>query len=232
LVESLPDVYKTVERVVNALMLVAVISLFMRLRHAGGLERQQIKWFVYATTLAIGGAVLAFPVSEAMGSASLRWIGYVLLVAGVIATPISIGMAIMRYRLYDIDILINRTLVYGPLTATLVATYFGGIVVLQRIFILLTGQQSTLAIVASTLVIAALFNPLRSRIQWFVDRRFYRRKYDAAKTLAAFNARLRDETDIETLSDGLVSVVRGTMQPEHASLWLRETNRKGVNRAL
>ena len=118
--------------------------------------------------------------------------------------------------------------VYGPLTATLVALYFGGIVLLQRIFVLLTGQQSTLAVVASTLLIAALFNPLRRRIQSFIDRRFYRNKYDARKTLEAFSSRLRNETDLGALSDDMVGVVRDTMQPAHVSLWLRpETAQKG-----
>ena len=129
--------------------------------------------------------------------------------------------AIARYRLYDIDIIINRTLVYGPLTVMLVTLYFGGIVVLQRVFVALTGQQSTLAVVASTLAIAALFNPLRRRVQAFVDRRFYRRKYDAAKTLAAFNSKLREETDLDSLGEEVLGVVRETMQPAHASLWLR-----------
>jgi len=127
----------------------------------------------------------------------------------------------MRYRLYEIDLIINRTLVYGSLTLTLVALYFGAIVVLQRVFVALTGQKSTLAIVASTLLIAALFNPLRRRIQSFIDRRFYRRKYDAAKTLETFSAKLRDETDLDALSGDLVGVVRETMQPAHVSLWLR-----------
>jgi hypothetical protein len=144
-----------------------------------------------------------------------------LVIVGGLSVPIAIGVAILRYRLYEIDLLINRTLVYGSLTATLVALYFVGIVVLQRIFVFLTGQQSTLAVVASTLLIAALFNPFRHRIQSAVDRRFYRRKYDARKTLEAFSAELRNETDLEALSDDLVGVVRDAMQPAHVSLWLR-----------
>jgi hypothetical protein len=135
--------------------------------------------------------------------------------------PLSLSIGVLRYRLYDIDIIINRALVYGALTAMLVALYFGGIVVLQRVFVFLTGQQSTLAVVASTLLIAALFTPLRRRIQSFIDRSFYRRKYDARKTLEAFSAKLRDETDLEALNNDLVGVVRETMQPAHVSLWLR-----------
>jgi hypothetical protein len=127
-----------------------------------------------------------------------------------------------------VDILINRTLVYGTLTATLVALYFGGIVLLQRVFVVLTGEKSTLAVVASTLLIATLFNPLRRRIQSFINRRFYRRKYDARKTLEAFSAKLRNETDLEALNSELVGVVKETMQPAHVSLWLRpETPSKG-----
>ena len=127
----------------------------------------------------------------------------------------------MRYRLYEIDALINRTLVYALLTAISAAVYFGAVVLLQRVFVALTGERSTLAIVASTLLIAALFNPLRRRIQSFIDRRFYRRKYDAAKTLETLSAKLRDETDLDALSGDLVGVVRETMQPAHVSLWLR-----------
>jgi hypothetical protein len=138
----------------------------------------------------------------------------------VITLPAAIGIAILKYRLYDIDLVINRTLVYGPLTVTLVALYFGVIVVLQRFFVLLTGQQSTLAVVASTLLIAALFNPLRRPIQSFIDRHFYRRKYDARKVLDAFSAKLRDETDLDALNNQLVGVVRESMQPAHVSLWL------------
>ena len=124
------------------------------------------------------------------------WAGYLLVAIGGLGGPISIGIAILRYRLYEIDTLINRTLVYGSLTAALVGIYLVGIVALQRVFVLLTGQQSTLAVVASTLLIAALFTPLRRRIQSFIDRRFYRHKYDARKTLEAFSSKLRDETDL------------------------------------
>jgi hypothetical protein len=139
----------------------------------------------------------------------------------VIGLPVAIGIAVLRYRLYDIDLVINRTLVYGSLTISLVLVYFGGVALLQRLFLALTGGASQLAVVASTLIIAALFNPLRRRMQGFIDRRFYRRKYDAARTLETFSAKLRDETDLEKLGDDLVRVVRETVQPAHTSLWLR-----------
>jgi hypothetical protein len=152
----------------------------------------------------------------------------VLTALGVVSSPIAMGVAIFRYRLYGIDILINRTLVYGSLTATLVALYFAVVVLLQSLFVVLIGEKSTLAVVASTLVIAALFNPFRRRIQSVVDRRFYRRKYDARKTLESFSTQLRNETDLKALSDDLVGVVRETMQPAHVSLWLRPyTGSKG-----
>jgi hypothetical protein len=142
-----------------------------------------------------------------------------------------VGIAILRYRLYDIDVIINRTLVYGLLTAILVSVYFGGVTATQALFQRLTDQQDLpqLVVVASTLVIAALFTPLRRGIQSFIDRRFYRRKYDARKTLEDFSAQLRDETDLNALSDDLVGVVRETMQPAHVSLWLRpEASPKGA----
>ena len=145
-------------------------------------------------------------------------------IALIPATPIAIGIAILRYRLYDIDIIINRTLVYGTLTVTLLAVYFGGVATAQLVLRTLTGQERApqLAVVISTLVIAALFNPLRRRVQDFIDRRFYRRKYDARKTLAAFSKKLRDERDVDALNSELLSTVRETVQPEHVSLWLRE----------
>ncbi len=230
-VESLPNAYQTAEGAVNTLMLVAAISLFIRLRRAREPERQQIKWFVYAIALVVSAAIVTYPVSEAIGSVWLHWIGFVPFIVGVMSIPVSMGIAILRYRLYEIDIIINRTLVYGSLTVMLVAVYLGGIVVLQRAFVLLTGEQSTLAVVASTLLIAALFTPLRRRIQSFIDRRFYRRKYDARKTLEAFSAHLRDETDLQALSDDLVGVVRETMQPAHASLWMRPDATHAAQRA-
>jgi hypothetical protein len=224
-VEGLPNVGEQVQTVIFTLIFVSAGSLFVRWLRASGVERQQLKWFTYSSTLAISGVILTFTISDAIGALWLEWVGYVVLVVGFIGIPISMGIAILRYRLYNIDFLINRTIVYGLLTAILVALYFCGIVVLQRFFVLLTGQQSTLAVVASTLLIAALFNPLRRRIQSFIDRRFYRSKYDARKTLEAFSAKLRDETDLDALSDDLVSVVRETMQPAHLSLWLGPSRR-------
>ncbi len=199
------------------------ISLVLRFRRAWGVERQQLKWFafsgvVFCAVFAIGPVLWYLP--ESPGT---EWVWTVLFLVGASTIPVAVGIAILRYRLYEIDLIINRTLVYGALTAMLVGVYVGSIVVLQGLLRALTGQeqQPQLAVVISTLVIAALFNPLRRRIQSFIDRRFYRSKYDAAKTLEAFSAKLRDETDLDALSDDLVGVVRETMQPAHVSLWLR-----------
>lgn len=139
----------------------------------------------------------------------------------------AVGVAILRYRLYEIDRIINRTLVYGLLVAVLVSVYAGSVASLQYLFRAITGQESQLAVVASTLTIAALFQPLRGRTRTFIDRRFYRERYDAAKILAAFSARLRHEMDLEALNEGMVGVVRETLQPEHVSLWLREPEKDG-----
>jgi hypothetical protein len=225
----------TVERLVGvwivgllALTVACAVALFVRYRRANETEREQIKWLLYACTMFLVVYVGGF-VSGLGGTASLGgYIWGVFFGLSVIALPAAIGIAILKYRLYEIDVLVNRTLVYGSLTVTLIALYFGGIVVLQRFFVLLTGQQSTLAVVASTLLIAALFTPLRRRLQSFIDRRFYRSKYDARKTLEAFSAKLRDETNLDALRDDLVGVVRETMQPAHVSLWLRpDTAPKG-----
>ena len=201
--------------------LAAVVSLFVRLRHAGFEQRQQIKWFTYAATILLIGALLLSAV-PAVWVAWWAWsVGFALYIAGIVGLPVAVGIAILRHHLYDIDLLINRTLVYGSLTAVLAGVYLVGIVLFQALFRTLTGQESQLAVVASTLAIAALFTPLRHRIKAFIDRRFYRRKYDAAKTLEAFSAKLREETDLDALSEDLVGAVRETMQPEHVSLWLR-----------
>jgi hypothetical protein len=220
-IEGLPNAYKWVQVLMLVLIGISVVSLVVRRLYARGVERQQTKWFTYTSAVAASGAILKFIISDPLDLVWLGGVGHALVLIGLAGMPIAMGIAITRYRLYEIDIIINRTLVYGSLTATLVTLYFGGIVVLQRAFVLLTGQQSTLAVVASTLLIAALFTPLRRRIQSFIDRHFYRSKYDAAKTLEAFSATLRDETDLEALNNDLVDVVKETMQPAHVSLWLR-----------
>lgn len=204
----------------------SLVSIVVRFRRSTAEERQQIKWIAYA-----GGVMItAFLLSEFFGTdliGDLVWAtGFVALVG----LPVAAGVAILKYRLYDIDIVINRTLVYGPLTAALASIYFGAVFSLQYLFRALTGQESQLAVVASTLAIAALFGPLRRRIQAFIDRRFYRRKYDAAKTLDEFSSKLRDETDLDRLTGDVVAVIDETLQPAHLSLWLRErgeTSRAG-----
>src|SRR5215207_3179472 len=201
-------------------------SLVYRYRRVSSAEqRRQTRWVVFGAALAIAGSfVFQLPVD-------LQLIGgdtpFVLLLFNIgfttsfLLIPLSVGVAVVRSHLFDIDVLINRTLVYGSLTALLIGLYFGGIVVLQRLFVATTGEKSTLAVVASTLAIAALFNPLRRRVQSFIDRSFYRKKYDARKTLESFSAQLRNETDLAALSNDFIGVVRETMQPEHVTLWLR-----------
>jgi hypothetical protein len=208
----------------TASFLVAAFAMILRLRRSRGVERQQLKW--------IAAAAVVLPLASAAGVFSY-YLGYET-VGSLLATfsfvPIlfAAGYAVLRYRLYDIDIIINRTLVYGVLTISLILVYVGGVAGTQTAFRFLTGQdqQPQLAVVASTLAIAALFNPLRRRVQGLVDRHFYRRKYDAAKTLEQFSSKLRDETDLNALRADILAVVRETMQPEHVSLWLREPERK------
>jgi hypothetical protein len=192
----------------------AVIARFRRSR---GDVRQQLKWFAYA----VGVMIVVFVVWFSLELAGLVPLSALAFTIPLIGLPVAVGIAILRYRLYDIDLVINRTLVYGALTVTLAGVYIGSVVLLQGAFRALTGQESQLAVVASTLAIAALFSPLRRRIQAFIDRRFYRRKYDAARILEAFGAKLRDEVDLDQLTDELAGVVRETLQPAYVSLWLR-----------
>src|ERR687898_241952 len=196
----------------------AVISLVVRFLRARGDVRQQIKWFASAAALTVVWLIVFQQSTRGLPEAIVALSG-LLVIASI---PVATGIAILRYRLYDIDLIINRTLVYSSLTVMLALVYFGGVATTQAIFGALTGQeeQPQLAVVVSTLVIAALFMPLRRRIQSFIDRRFYRRKYDARKTLEAFSAKLRNETDLDALSEDLMGVVKETMQPAHVSVWL------------
>jgi hypothetical protein len=202
-----------------------VTQLYRYARVSDPIQRQQTKWVVFGVVVAVAGVLTTiFTVGAAVDlppqEVGPKMLSMLLMDVFVLLIPLSIGVAVLRSRLFDIDLIINRTLVYGSLTAMLVGVYVASIVVLQALLRALTGQESQLAIVASTLAVAALFYPLRRRIQSFIDRRFYRSKYDAAKTLEAFSAKLRDETDLDALSDDLVGVVRETMQPAHVSLWL------------
>jgi hypothetical protein len=203
-----------------ALPLTLVVSgsaVIVRFRRSRGDERQQIKWFAYAVALMVSLFLFWFSLALTglVPPDALLW------TVPLLGLPAGVGVAILRYRLYDVDRIINRTLVYGLLTAVLALVYAGSVVALQRVFAVLTGGDSSLAVVASTLAIAALFNPLRRRVQSFVDRRFYRGKYDAERILADFSATLREGTNLVKLDEDLISTVRETVQPEHASLWLR-----------
>jgi hypothetical protein len=205
--------------------LAAVVSLVMRFRRALGDERQQLKWFVFAAALTFT-AVVATIGRSGIHSPLLKVAVAVLGLLIIPSLPVAVGIAILRYRLWDIDVLINRTLVYGVLTAALALVYLGSVVLLQGLLRGLTGQRSDLAVVAATLLVAVLFRPLRQCLQAGIDRRFYRRKYDAAQTLAAFCARLRDEVDLDAVTADLLAVVDDTVQPEHVALWLREPERE------
>jgi hypothetical protein len=227
-VEALKDIKNLVDGSLEALSygvlgVAGVVSLYVRFRGVGQVEREQIKWLAYAGAVLLTGSILLYAGPDSVSETWFRQVGFALWMIGFVGVPLAIGIAIFKYRLYDIDTVINRTLVYGLLTVLLALVYFGGVTATQVVFTGLTGQeeQPQLAIVVSTLVIAALFTPLRRRLQSFIDRSFYRRKYDAAKTLEGFSMKLRDETNLEALSDDLVGVVRETMQPAHVSLWLR-----------
>jgi hypothetical protein len=209
-----------------ACVVAVILSLILRFYRSRGEERLQLKWFTYATTVGISTPLLL----GTLAPAAFEVLGRLLWTLGFLSLPLSIGVAILKYRLYDIDRIINRTLVYGLLTVSLAVMYVGSVFSLQYVLRTMTGETSQLVVVASTLAIAALFNPLRRRFQSFIDRRFYRNKYDAQKTLEAFGARLRDETDLETLGDDLVGVARNTVQLEHVSLWLKPSERRPGDR--
>ncbi|MGH3087581.1 MAG: hypothetical protein ACRDSJ_09720 [Rubrobacteraceae bacterium] len=208
-------------------MFASAVSLVMRYRRSGGEVRRQIKWVALAAAFmgALYLSLMTFGIASTFfsgnsGYVAPSWLEGVMILsfAGV---PISVGFAVMKYRLYDIEIIVNRALVYGALTISLAAMYFGSVVSLQYAFRAVTGEDSQLAVVASTLAIAALFVPLRRRVQAFIDRRFYRRKYDARQVLEVFSHRLRNETNLDALSEDLNRVARETVQPTHASVWLR-----------
>jgi hypothetical protein len=194
-------------------IVLAAGNLILRFRRSRGEERQQFKWFAGAAGLLLVGLPLQY-FAEASGPAGI------LFLAAVLALPVSVGIAILRYRLYEIDVIIRRTLVYGVVTAALAGLYFGIVLLLQQVFSSFAGG-SDLAVAGSTLAVAALFRPVRGRIQALVDRRFYRRKYDTQSTLEAFSGRLREQVDLEALSAELQRVVGETMQPASVSLWLR-----------
>jgi hypothetical protein len=193
----------------------SMASLVFRFRHARGVERQQLKWMAAAAALVVVAWLLNAFVDQVVGSDIS-----VILPLTLLALPAAAAIAILRYRLYDLGLVVNRALVYGVLSATLAGAYIGIVLLLQLALEPLT-SDSGLAIAGSTLAVAALFRPLRARVQELVDRRFYRRRYDAARTVERFSTRLRDEVELEALSDELRGVVRETVQPAHVSLWLR-----------
>jgi hypothetical protein len=210
--------------------LAAAVSLVLRYRRSGAEVREQIKWLAFAASfvglmylITLVSGLLFAPDSLISIETPPLWVSLQqnILFLSYTGIPIAVGLAIMKYRLYDIDIIINRALVYGSLTLMLLLVYFGGVTATQALFRTLTGQQRLPQLAVSTLAIAALFNPLRRRVQSFIDRSFYRSNYDARKTLEAFSAKLRDETDLDGLNAELMTVVRETLQPEHTSLWLR-----------
>ncbi len=202
-------------------VVLCLAALVVRYRRAGQVERQQIKWLLYATAVFAATYIPVFLLTDFDFGPDPAFWSYLWMVA-MLLIPAAIGIAILRYRLFDIDIIIRKTLLYTMTTALLALVFFGSVILLQRVFEAVTGQQSQLAIVLSTLAIAALFNPLRTRIQGWIDRRFYRKKYDAQQVLARFAITARDETDMNLLTAELAQVVQETMQPEGVNVWLRK----------
>jgi hypothetical protein len=200
------------------ILVLAAVSVFFRYRSAGAVVRAQLQWFILGSLFYAFIFVISINLTEENPG---------LFNLGVIAIYLAIGIAITRYHLYDIDLVIRRTLVYGALTATLALVFLGAVTLLQAVFSAVSGQQSAVATVISTLLIAALFSPLRRRIQNDIDRRFYRRKYDAEHAIERFAAKARQETDLEALSAELLAVVAETMQPESVTLWLKPIIKKG-----
>jgi hypothetical protein len=196
-----------------------IVSLILRFRRAEQLERQQVKWLALAGVFGGGGFILGFALFALLPEGEGETVIYTLMMTGVLALPVAAAVAMLRYRLYDIDVVVNRALVYAALTATLAVTYLATVLLLQ----LVLPERSDFAVAASTLAVAAAFGPARRRIQSAVDRRFFRRHYDAAQTLLGFGARLRDEVDLTAVSAELTQVTTETMQPAHVSLWLRGT---------
>ncbi len=222
------DVFDVLVAAGLTLVLVSILascaSLVARFRSASPEQRQQLKWIAYSVPLLLLFLAGSIWVTEAYSGETAIEIANTLSTVGITVVPVAIGIAMLRHRLYDIDVVIKRTLVYGPLTATLAASYLGLVLLFQLLLSPLAGE-SDLAVAASTLAVAALFRPLRARMKAGVDRRFYRQRYDAARTLEAFSGRLRDELDLEALGDDLRRVVHDTVQPAHVTLWLREASR-------
>jgi len=219
--DALPNLDQLIEALVYIFGMLAATSLVVRLGRVGPVQRQQIKWFVYALTIGSLGAVCGYVISPEPGTSWVGLVGFVLIMASILGMPVAIAFAILRYRLYDIDRLINRTLVYGLLSSSLGLAYALMVLVIGQLFGGMGGRTPSWAIAAATLAVAAAFQPARRRVQEAVDRRFYRRRYDAARTIEAFSGRLRHHTDLPTLSGELLAVVDQTMRPTTASLWLR-----------